>query len=132
MLETGVDIVEVGRFDRLVSNDAFLKKYFHPAEIAYVHGSARPAQHLAVRFAAKEAVRKVLLSRVDKLSWKESWIRNGPYGKPLLYLSDRVTKEAGIRHASVSLSHTAGTAIAVVVIEMDGEETAPDRKNDNL
>ncbi|MDZ7821302.1 MAG: hypothetical protein U5N26_05520 [Candidatus Marinimicrobia bacterium] len=87
---------------------------------------------LRVRFAAKEAVRKVLLSRVDKLSWKESWIQNGPHGKPLLQLSDRVTREAGIRHASVSLSHTAGMAIAVVIIEMDEQETVPDHKNDNL
>ncbi|MDZ7795832.1 MAG: holo-ACP synthase [Candidatus Marinimicrobia bacterium] len=119
MLETGIDIIEIARFDKLVSKAAFMNKYFHPAEIDYVKRSAHAAQHLAVRFAAKEAVRKVLLSYVDTLSWKDSWIENDQNGKPYLHFSEKIKEKIGIRHASVSLSHTDSTAIAIVIIDLD-------------
>ncbi|MFO7841739.1 MAG: holo-ACP synthase [Fidelibacterota bacterium] len=118
MLETGIDIVDIARFDKLVSKAAFMNKYFHPAEIDYVNRSAHAARHLAVRFAAKEAVRKVLLSHVDTLSWKDSWIENDQSGKPYLHFSDKIKGKIGIRHASVSLSHTDSTAVAIVMIDI--------------
>ena len=111
--------MEIARFERMVSNDAFLKKYFHPSEISYSLNSAHPAQHLAVRFAAKEAVRKVLLSFMDDLKWKDSWIENDASGKPVLKFSDSVRKKIDIRHASVSLSHTAAIAIAVLILDFE-------------
>jgi holo-[acyl-carrier protein] synthase len=119
MLEIGTDIADIARFEKMVSNDAFLNKYFHPCEISYSLNSAHPAQHLAVRFAAKEAVRKVLLSHMDELSWKDSWVENNAEGKPILIFSETVHKKIRIRHTSLSLSHTATMAIAVLILDFE-------------
>lgn len=119
MTETGIDIVDISRFAKAAERESFVKKYFHSVEIGYAEASAHPAQHLAARFAAKEAVRKVLLSRMDALSWQDSWIENGKDGKPYLHFSEKVRKTVCIRHTSVSLSHTKDSAIAVVLIEFE-------------
>jgi len=111
--------VDIARFESIAHNDAFLKKYFHPVEIAYVQNAAHPPQHLAVRFAAKEAVRKILLAYVEDLSWKDSWIENDADGKPLLHFSETLKKKIRIGHTSVSLSHTQSTAIAVLILDIE-------------
>lgn len=119
MTETGIDIVDIPRFAKAAESESFVKKYFHPTEIAYAEASVHPEQHLAVRFAAKEAVRKVLFSRMDTLSWQDSWIENDKDGRPQLRFSEKIRKTLRIRHASVSLSHTADNAVAVVLIDFE-------------
>ncbi len=121
MLETGIDIIEVKRIEKSIENPVFVKKYFHPVEIEYSKHSAQAAQHFAVRFAAKEAVRKVLLSYIDNLSWRDSWIENDANGKPYLHFSEEVHKKIKIQYSSVSVSHTNQTAIAIVIIDIDGD-----------
>lgn len=118
MLETGIDIIEVLRIERSIKNPSFIAKFFHPAEIEYSGGAVNEAQHYAVRFAAKEAVRKILLAYVDELSWLDSWVENDENGKPHLYFSENVKKQIDIRHASCSLSHTAETAVASVILDI--------------
>ncbi|MEA2076707.1 MAG: holo-ACP synthase [Candidatus Marinimicrobia bacterium] len=119
MLETGIDIIEVKRIAKSIENPSFVKKYFHPIEIEYSQKSKNAAQHFAVRFAAKEAVRKVLLSYMDNLSWKDSWIENDENEKPNLFFSENVSKQVNINHSSCSLSHTIQNAIAVVILEIN-------------
>jgi holo-[acyl-carrier protein] synthase len=119
MIETGIDIIDIPRFAKAAEREQFVKKYFHQSEIDYATASAQTIQHLAARFAAKEAVRKVLLSRMDSLSWLDSWIENDKDGKPRLRLSEKVRQSVSIRHASVSLSHTKDNAIAIVLIEFE-------------
>lgn len=118
MLETGIDIIEISRIEKSIANPSFVKKYFHPIEIEYSSGSKKAAQHFAVRFAAKEAVRKVLLSYIDDLSWKNSWIENDENGKPYLHFSEAVHKKIDIQHTSVSLSHSKDQAIAIVLMDV--------------
>jgi holo-[acyl-carrier protein] synthase len=118
MNEVGVDIVDIARFAKAMERESFLQKFFHPEEIAYARASAKPEQHLAARFAAREAVRKVLLSKVSSLDWKDSWILNDQNGKPVLHFSRDLLKRVRIRHSSVSLSHSGDYAVAVVLIEV--------------
>ena len=120
MLETGIDIIEVNRVAKSIENPSFVKKYFHPIEIDYSSKSKNAAQHFAVRFAAKEAVRKVLLSHIDHLSWTDSWIENDEYGKPILHFSESVRQKVTIIHTSVSLSHSKDQAIAIVLMDVEG------------
>jgi holo-[acyl-carrier protein] synthase len=119
MLETGIDIIEVPRIAKSIENPSFIKKYFHPIEIEYSGNSVNAAQHFAVRFAAKEAVRKILLSYVDNLSWLDSWIENDESGKPHLNFSYNVTKQVQIVQSSCSLSHSKHHAIASVLLDVN-------------
>jgi holo-[acyl-carrier protein] synthase len=118
MLQTGIDIIEISRVAKSIERPAFVEKYFHPIEIDYSKRSKNAAQHFAVRFAAKEAVRKVLLSYIDDLSWKDSWIENDENGKPNLKFSESLKNKINILHTSVSLSHSKDQAIAIVLIEI--------------
>jgi holo-[acyl-carrier protein] synthase len=118
MQEVGVDIVDIARFAKAMERESFLQKFFHPEEIAYARASAHPEQHLAARFAAREAVRKVLYSQLSSLDWKDSWIVNEADGKPVLRFSRDLLQKVRIRHSSVSLSHSGDYAVAVVLIEV--------------
>jgi holo-[acyl-carrier protein] synthase len=118
MLETGIDIIEISRIEKSIQNPSFVEKYFHPIEIEYSTKSKKAAQHFAVRFAGKEAVRKVLLTYIDDLSWKDSWIENDEFGKPTLHFSESVRQKVNIVHTSVSLSHSKDQAIAIVLMDV--------------
>ena len=58
----GVDIVEIGRVERLLDahGKRALQRLFTPNESAYCQAKLRPAQHFAARLAAKEATFKAL------------------------------------------------------------------------
>ena len=62
----GLDLLRIDRLERaLERRPALARRLFTDAERDYAHGQARPAQHLAARFCAKEAVTKAL--RLDVL-----------------------------------------------------------------
>jgi len=74
---------------------------------------------LAARFAAKEALAKAL-GAPSGMHWVDAEVRTDETGRPSLALSGSVAARAaelGIRHTHVSLSHDAGIASAVVVLE---------------
>jgi len=57
----GLDLLEIERMERaLERRPALAGRLFRPGELAYASGRGRPAQHLAARFCAKEAVSKAL------------------------------------------------------------------------
>jgi holo-[acyl-carrier protein] synthase len=86
---------------------------------------AAAAQGLAVRFAAKEAVLKILDTTRTVPPWKSIEVRRTPGGRPEIHLQDEAAQLAhdqGIGEISLSLSHGAGIANAVVVAQMDEPE----------
>lgn len=57
----GLDLIEPARVaERLARRPGLADELFHPGELAYARGQSDPAEHLAARFAAKEAVTKAL------------------------------------------------------------------------
>ena len=57
----GLDLLEIERMERALARRPNLaSRLFHRGELEYSHGRARPEQHLAARFCAKEAVSKAL------------------------------------------------------------------------
>lgn len=119
----GVDIVEVRRIERLLSEhgERFLSRVFTPTERAYARGRARSAEHLAARFAAKEAVFKALGTGWGRgVSWSEVGVEHDAEGRPTLVLTGRAAQVARDRGADrwwISLSHTRGSALASVIAE---------------
>jgi holo-[acyl-carrier protein] synthase len=120
---TGVDIVEIARFERFLKqgNDALFNRLFTALEIEYCAGKKQSAQHYALRFAAKECFLKALGTGLrDGLSWKDIEVVNDSLGKPELRLNGRALEmfqKAGLSGSFLSLSHDAGCAIAMVVLE---------------
>ena len=124
VVRAGVDRVELSEFRRTidVAGNGFLERVFTPGEIAFCSGRL---DRLATRFAAKEAVAKVLGTGFRDLGWREIEVQTSPHGEPHVVLHDRARRRAdhlGIISISVSLTHTAVAAEAFIVALC----TAPD------
>lgn len=116
-IASGVDLIEIGRFQAALSRHGsrFLERVFTEAEIK--EAGAHLAS-LAARFAAKEAVAKALGTGIGPVSWREIEIRRGPARQPLLLLhgaAAQLAAEQGLTDWSISLSHTQEMAVAVAV-----------------
>ena len=112
ILGTGVDIIEVARVQKLVeANPKFLKRVFTETEIAYCYSKKNKHQHLAARFAAKEAFFKAL---GRKINWTDVGIVNLSWGKPELEV--RSKEMLPFTKADVSISHLKEYAVAVVIL----------------
>jgi holo-[acyl-carrier protein] synthase len=108
----GLDLLEIDRLeDALARRPALAERLFTAGERAYAAGKARPAQHLAVRFCAKEAVAKAL--ELDAWSWQDIEVVSEG-GAPRIVLHGALA-DAGVR-VEVSLTHSRGTAGAVAMI----------------
>ena len=119
----GVDIVKVDRIEKAVERwgDRFLKRIFTAAEIERCQKRARPAQCLALRFAAKEAFAKALgLGMRKGLRWRDIEVVHDNFGKPDLLLHNQAQRLLEAVEASrtwLSLSDERESALAVVVLE---------------
>lgn len=120
---TGVDIVEVPRVGAAIARfgKRFLERIYTEAEIRYCQSRRNSVERFAARFAAKEAALKALGTgwRMG-VAWKEVEVRREPGGRPTVHFSGRAAEFAaklGMKHASLSLSHTAEQAIAQVILE---------------
>jgi holo-[acyl-carrier protein] synthase len=122
-LSAGVDLVEVGRLSRLASDETALAHLLTERELAYCRRGPRPAEHIAARFAAKEAVLKALgTGRSRGIRWTDVEILRERGGRPVVRLHGRAAALAvagGLDHIDVSLSHTQALAIAHVVATWD-------------
>jgi holo-[acyl-carrier protein] synthase len=125
-IRVGTDLVAVERVERLLADQPPLAaRVFTPRERAYC--AARPrreGEHLAARFAAKEAAFKALGTGAAGGAWTEVEVVNEAGGRPVLRLHGRAAATARrrrMRRADVSLSHAAGLAIAHVVLVCAGE-----------
>lgn len=112
----GIDLIEIDRIERaLERRPALAKRIFTPGELDSARSRARPAMHLAARFAAKEAALKAL--GLGGLRLHEVEVEGGNGEPPMLKLSGsaaRVARERGV-DLDVSLTHTRDHAAAVVV-----------------
>jgi holo-[acyl-carrier protein] synthase len=117
----GIDMVECQRLQGMIDRhgDRFLRRVFTEAERAYSLGRKRQIEHLAGRFAAKEAVLKVLGTGWRRgIAWTDIEVRNEPSGAPRVILHGRcreIADELGISSLLISISHIQTHAIASAI-----------------
>ena len=94
--------------------DRFRQKTFSPKEISYCDSKASPPLHYAGRFAAKEAIKKCILSsgKVDRIGFNEIEILPGKNGEPIVSLIEKLS----YIKLEVSISHEKEYAIAMALI----------------
>jgi len=111
----GLDLVDIGRLERALDRRPRLaERLFTAAELDFAASRRRPARHLAVRFAAKEAAIKALGTPVAPRQ-VEVW--GGGNAPPRLVLHGQAAELATKRglELQVALTHTDDTAAAVVL-----------------
>ena len=119
----GTDLAEVPRIQKSIDRygDRFLSRIYTEAEIAYAKRKANAAERFAARFAAKEAGMKALGTGLrNGITWRDFEVINEPSGRPGLRLygaAFEIAARLGARRISLSLTHTAELAMAVVVLE---------------
>ena len=110
----GIDVVDISRFDQaLRRTPGLVSRLFTPEE------ATRPLASLAARFAAKEALAKAL-GAPENLEWHDAEVISESTGRPLFALRGTVaarSAELGATTVHLSLSHDAGIASAMVVLE---------------
>lgn len=116
----GLDLTEVDRVAGLLERwgDRFVNRVFLPGEISprRRHPRAR-AQHVAGRFAAKEAAMKALGTGTRGVAFREIEVKPDLRGKPTITLHGRALERARrlrVRSMEVSITHGETTAAAVV------------------
>ena len=116
--EVGIDIIETARIRGVLErhDDRFLSRVYTQWERFYCR---RSVLHLAGRWAAKEAVSKVLGLGVRGVGWREIEIRRTPLGQPTVTLHGRAEERRralGLAPPlAVSISHIRDLAVAVAV-----------------
>lgn len=119
----GTDIVQVERFQRFLQREkqAVLERLFTRQELDYALPKKGAAQHLAARFASKEAFVKALgLGLRDGLTWHDMEVIRDALGCPSLALSGRAAELFKLRQLvglHLSYSHEREYAVATVVLE---------------
>ncbi len=118
-VSVGVDLVEVRRVATLAAQPNGLAGVMTARESDYCRGRARPAEHLAGRFAAKEAVLKALgTGLAEGIRWTDVEILKDHGGRPYIVLHEAaaaLAADRGLHRLDVSLSHTSDLAIAQAV-----------------
>ncbi|HIJ54169.1 MAG TPA: holo-ACP synthase [Planctomycetes bacterium] len=117
----GIDLVDRPRIEQMIKRhgERFIDRVFTAAEQAYAEANKDKVEKLAGRFAAKEAVLKLMgTGWRGKIAWTDIEVVNNALGQPEVTLAGEVKKLAdglGIKHISVSITHTANFAIASAV-----------------
>lgn len=121
ILGIGTDIVEIDRVRGMIDRhgDSFLQRCFTPEEIAYADRHRDAAIRFAGRWAAKEAVVKVLgTGFVKGITFHDIEILPLPSGQPRVQLTGgaaRIAESNGIESVLITISHARNYATATAI-----------------
>jgi holo-[acyl-carrier protein] synthase len=119
----GIDIVDLERMRRALARhgERFLRRVFTEGELEFCRRRHDPVPCYAARFAAKEAFFKALATGwAAGIRWHDVEVRRAEGRAPELAISGRageIAGELGVRRALISLSHSEGAAVALVLLE---------------
>jgi len=117
----GVDLIKIQRIKGLCARrgEKALQKLFTSGEIRYAKTKKLWWQHLAARFAAKEAVYKAFGGGRELANWKEIEVINAADGRPCVVLHGAAKKKSdalGVKKIEVSLTHSEDHAVGVAIL----------------
>lgn len=112
MLGIGIDIVQIGRFQKLtLTSPNLVTRIFHNNELS------SPIRRLAGKFSVKESVKKALGAAAMKIDFRDIIVSNQKDGAPIVSFSDNVLDIYDLHHVTfmVSLSYVSNLVVSNVV-----------------
>jgi holo-[acyl-carrier protein] synthase len=123
MIGLGLDLCEVARIEAAIrSNEGFLERFYTAEERAYLDTRGKTAaQSAAAMFAAKEAFMKALGTGLSGgVAMADVGVTHDELGSPSYALAEAASAlmaKRGAKEAYLSLTHDAGIAAAVCILE---------------
>ncbi|WP_437781261.1 holo-ACP synthase [Sorangium sp. So ce1097] len=129
ILGIGIDVCGIGRMEEALARwgERFWERVLSEPERRSLAHRVDRATALAGRFAAKEAAVKAL-SGAPGVGWHHLEVRGAPRTPPTMALhgpARALADRMGVRRVHLSITHDAGVAAAVVILEGDGERRSP-------
>jgi len=121
LIAHGIDLVDCPRIEQMVERhgDRFVNRVFTAAEQAYARAHKNTTEKYAGRFAAKEAILKLIgTGWRGRIKWTDIEVTNDSAGRPEVTVTGevkRIAEELKIAHISISITHTANFAMASAV-----------------
>lgn len=123
IIGTGIDICEISRMEALLARrgEKAHERLFTAGEVRYCTAKARPGQSFAARFAAKEAVMKLLgTGWSNGVRWRDIEVKRGRGGPPAIELhgeAARLAQRLNIGKIHLSITHSGDIALVHVIGE---------------
>lgn len=121
ILGIGIDLVEIKEIEESIESEAFCQRVFTSAEMQSVERYKNRAEHLAGKFAVKEAFMKAIGAGIRQEVWfTQIEVLNDESGKPQVQVRGEAWRrldELGAKQVHVSISHAGGMAVAMVILE---------------
>lgn len=119
-MRVGIDLVEIAELaDVMTRRPSMLERVFTEAELAYCRAKHEPMQHLAARFAAKEAAFKAVgTGWAGDITWHDAEVVAAEGGAPVLVAHGELARRSRALGSAfqVSLTHSGAYAAAMVVL----------------
>ena len=125
ILGIGSDITDVRRIAKVIERHGsrFLERVFTPEEIRYCESKANKAERYAGRFAAKEAAMKAIGTGWNRgVTWQDVEVQRLSGGRPTIAFHNKAAEffhKLGAVRAHLSITHTADSAMAQVILESE-------------
>ncbi len=131
----GVDMLEIARMQQAIERRPhFIRRMFTDAERAYCERTARPAEHYAARFAAREAVLKALGTGFSSgIGFQDVSVERDQLGRPQARLTGKavqIAAQQGVQEIALSISYTRDVAVANAVAVTNAVKPKVDQKAD--
>lgn len=131
----GVDMLEIARMQQAIERRPhFIRRMFTDVERAYCERTARPAEHYAARFAAREAVLKALGTGFSSgIGFQDVSVERDQLGRPQACLAGKaaqIAAEQGVQEIALSISYTRDVAVANAVAVTNAVKPKVDQKED--
>ena len=120
---SGLDIAEIDRIEAAITRHGapFIDRLFTPEEAAYCERFKNRYERYAARFAVKEAAMKALGTGWSRgVRWRDIEVTREPGGRPGLRLQGaarEIADRLGVKHISVTITHSGNLALAQVIFE---------------
>lgn len=113
----GMDIIEVERIAQALERPGFLAKIMTPRELDCLGAKSDKPEHIAGRFAAKEAIVKALGTGLGPVGFHDIEILTKPSGMPYAELSGPASAIADNANVFITITHVKAMAAATAIIE---------------
>jgi holo-[acyl-carrier protein] synthase len=121
IIGVGIDIVDIHEIEESLREEGFQRRVFTVAELDSVQRYRNQAEHLAGKFAAKEAFMKAIGAGLGQsVTFTEIELLNNQAGKPCITIGGEAKKRfdnCDAKEIHLSISHASGVAVAVVILE---------------